>query len=468
MFDKPMRNHFSIIFEQLGAFGLVLVTGGFSLFYELWQELGGDFSRLFDASAGGADVGFVLLMLAVILLLLFRAVFAWYKTVFYFDGDYLVYERKTLMRKSSRLPFSAISTVNLERNVFERLIGTAKIKLDINSSVTANETDFTFVLPLGKAEMLKKALSEFKSSEETARQEPERNLICAFSRLDALRHVAFSMPWVQLLGTLVVVLPPIIAEGGGFGEAFAALGLFAAAWIFGLVMKFFAACNFRVECDEKSIYLSSGLLKKKQYAFERAKINALIVRRPLLARLAGLYSAEVAVVGFGNDKEETPQISLLVKKQELEKILEACAPEFKCSAKRQRAHKVGLAWSMLSAAVCAAPFAAFFGLTVSPLLSVLIFLLGILLAFLGHKTKSLAADGEIFSYSKGILSQKTGFFKYRDIQTASFKSNAILSRFGVGRIKISILSSISQSTHTTGFFEKKSFEEIKERMLIFF
>ena len=133
MFSKPTRNHITIILEQIGAFGLVLITGAFSLLFDIAADLrrGMSFAQILRYSSVGripAPVNIVvaLLLVAGVVWLILR----WSKTVFYIDSGYLVVERRTLMHRTSRLPLSSISTVNLERSVFERMVGTAKIKLD--------------------------------------------------------------------------------------------------------------------------------------------------------------------------------------------------------------------------------------------------------------------------------------------------------------------------------------------------
>jgi hypothetical protein len=55
MFSKPTRNHITIILEQIGAVGVVLITGAFSLVFDLVAELrrGVSLSELLRYSAAG-------------------------------------------------------------------------------------------------------------------------------------------------------------------------------------------------------------------------------------------------------------------------------------------------------------------------------------------------------------------------------------------------------------------------------
>ena len=471
MFSKPTRNHITIIFEQLGTAGVVVITFAFSFLREQLVNSGGIKSliRSFEYGILPQQGMIFIVVTAVVVLLLVWLLLRWYKTVFYIENGYLVCERKTLMKKVSRLPFSSLATVNLERNIFERAVGTAKIKIDINSAATADKTDFTFVLELNKAKEFERILLEAKNTiinEKSEKTATKKETVCAFSNMQAVRHVLLSQPVIQLLFSASLLGISLFSQfkTADISVILPTVGLMVAAWIFGIVMKIFSACRFSMECDEKSIYISSGLLKTKKYSFERSKINALIVRRPLLARMAGLYSAEVAVIGFGNDKEETPQISLLVKKEELEHILKFCAPDFECGGEIIKADKKGLlpslVWALFISVLCAALL--WFA---NPLLSVAAVVTGTVLGLLSHKTKSVSFDDNIFSFSGGILSKKTAFFKYKDIQTVQLRTNALSNGHGIGRISLSILSSNVMRVHTTGWFGKEIFEELKDRIM---
>lgn len=461
MFSKPSRNHISIIAEQFGAVGLVLLTGAVSLLFDFAGESVSNvnISQLLRRITSG-DIYPAMLAAAVAAGIVFAvwSFIRWNRTCFYIDGGYLVVEKNTLMRRVSRVPLGSISTVNLERNLFERVVGTAKIKLDINSAVTANSTDFVFVLMLDKAQAFEKEILQFKDEKSVEQTETNRRLICSFSAFQAFKDVVLGQSVVQILPSVLSIVFAIVSESWSAASVLIILG-----WLAGMLMQFASACGFKIEKSEDSFYITSGLIKKKNYSFSADKVNAVIVRRPVLARAFGLYRAEVAVVGLGNDKHETPQICLLVKRQELDRILGECAPDFVCSVKPEPSHKMGLAASVsfylvLFAAVGAAL------VQVHPVLLPVCAAVGVVLGILSRNGKKLAADDNVFSYSHGIFSLTHASFRYDAVQTVQLRTNPFFRRFGIGRIRLSILGSSAVSVHTTGWFSSDKYEELVRRL----
>lgn len=458
MFSKPSRNHISIIAEQFGAVGLVLLTGAASLLFDFADGPVKVSLLLKRITLGDIHLAMLVAVVAAGIVFAVWNLFRWRRTFFYIDDGYLVVEKNTLMRRVSRVPLGSISTVNFERSLFERLAGTAKIKLDINSAVTANSTDFVFVLKLDKAQSFEKEILRFKSEGSVEKTESQSSLICSFSALQAVRDVVLGQSVVQILPTVFAIL-----YGFFMGEWSAATILIVLGWLASMLMQFTSACGFKIEKSEDSFYITSGLIKKKNYSFSADKVNAVIVRRPVFARVFGLYRAEVAVVGLGNDKYETPQICLLVKKPELDRILGECAPDFVCSVPPERSHKLGLVASVSFYLALFAGVGASL-IYVHPALCAVCAAVGVMLGVLSRNGKKLAADDNVFSYSRGIFSLTHASFRYDAVQTVQFLTNPFFRRFGIGKIRLSILGSSAVSVHTTGWFSADKYKELARRL----
>ena len=481
MFESPTRNHFSIVFERAGAviaFLLVLVVN--DLKDVGWEIFTLDYYRSLwhmAVNEGNKSVLIALAAFAALIWYLYISVRYWKRTTFYIDGVDFVYERKTMFRASSRLPIQNIAVVNVERNIFERLIGTAKVKIDLNSSRTANSTDFKFVLREKQALELKETLMSIKQSltEEKTASEPEsekepREQVAFFTVGEALRHKLLFMPVIQTLVTLTAlfVLPQLRLNGDyNMSRLWYLLIIAVVGWVASLISGTLNLGNYKVERDSRMLYISCGVLNQKHYMFEAEKINAVIIRKPLLARLFGMASIDLAVVGLGNERNETTHLSLATDQKQVEAILHACVPEFECSEPPLRCHGLNIVWPilrafLLSGATYLSLFTVYKDAYIFALIVLGVALLGAVLEFAAC---DFAQDDHIVRYTGGTFNKQTGIFKYGDVQSMEIRTNLFYRLFGIGRLRFAVLGASAVRRHKTGLFPIRGFEEASVRMV---
>ena len=404
----------------------------------------------------------------------------WKRTTFYIDGVDFVYERKTMFRASSRLPIQNIAVVNVERSIFERLIGTAKVKIDLNSSRTANSTDFKFVLREQQALQLKQSLMDIKQGlsgvqttqeeeEEQTQQEP-RELVAHFSVAEALRHKLLFLPVIQTLVTLtmLIVLPQFRISGAptSRNRLLYLLIIAVVGWIGSMITGTLNLGNYKVERDSRMIYITCGVLNRRHYMFEKEKINAVILRRPLLARIFGLTSIDLAVVGFGNERNETTHLSLATDQAQLRQIMQQCVPEFVCAETPRHCHPLGLVWLIVRAALFgAATLLLGVAYRKAYVFALIVFGIGLIGAVLEFLSCDFAKDDSIVRYTGGTFNKQTGFFRYGDIQSMAIRTNPLYRLFGVGRLRFAVLGASAVKNHKTGLFPIAGFDEAAERMV---
>lgn len=476
MFNSPKRNHISIVFERLGFLFFTLVLVGFnSLLDSLSEITNPQFWRNLTDEATRADGviyvfgGTAFFLIAVTVLIV--SLIYWYKTYFYIRGDDFIYERKTLFKKYSKLPIANIATVNLQRSVFERVAGTGRVKIDLNSSHTANRTDFSFVLRIAEAEKLRDTLLGLKKDIGVSadlplpQTEQVKTPIISFSMTEVVRHRLLSVSLLQGAAAFFFVFVLPYLDGSRVwsieGMVNYALLMFAVGGA-ALVWSSLNLGKYTVEKDDTAIYIQYGLIKKTAYSFSIDRINGVLIRQPVLARIFGLYSLEVAVVGLGNEKKESPRLCLLVNKQQMQRVLTECAPDFSCAGASVSSHKAALIPAAVTAIVLAlipGVFFRFLGLYTLPICAA-VFAFAALGGWLSYKTKSVAFDDRVFHYAKGIFAKHKGMFKYPDIQDTRIKTNVLLRRLGAGRMILSILSSSNLKTHRTGYFHLTVFDTV--------
>ncbi|NMP37678.1 MAG: PH domain-containing protein [Clostridiales bacterium] len=496
MFSTPSRNHPSIVIERLfsvifillivAAQGMTESAESFLLIFsaEFWRDM---FSQLasgrFEVLLSGAGV---LLLLVIILFFAFRV---WSKTFFYIDDLNLVVERKTIFKKLSRLPVAGIANINIEQNILERILGTAKVKIDINSSVTANQTDFIFVLRQVQAQDFKQALLSAKqgvSGEDIVlaqQHEQERETVISFSFIDAVRHKLLNLPAAQIISAALLLLPAFIekfipdeavaeaqtaleAQPAGEGSVLAFVAFLAFAYVASFVYGVLNISNYKLERDGRNFYISCGLLKKSNFTFEHNKINAVIVKQSLLARIFGYYYVEIAVIGLGNEQKESPQLCLYTDKASADRVLATCAPDFSCKGERIGCEKPMLVSYLVCVFLITLP-----ALACIPLFSfgfvvpIAVLVIGAVAAVLSYKNKSIAYDEDVFGYSSGVFSKKRVCIKYGDIQLARAHTNFFYKRYDVQRICVNILSSLQLTSHKTGCFKTEHYENVASRVV---
>ncbi len=474
MFNKPSRNHPTYILEKIGAsfLFLVLLAGNmltaqtqntadlFSLHYWkmiLLQVLSGNFSVLLGSA------GIVLFLLVVVCVSALR----WSRTFFHIENEMLFSERRTLLKKTSKLPVSSITTVNISQNVFEKLVGTAKVKIDINSAATADKSDFIFILKKDTAQQLKEALLALQNHQQEQPELP-RHLLAAFSTSDALRHQLLSIPFVQIATALVVFLPMFVGKNAmDLQDALKALGISAAMYAISLLYGMLNLADFRLEADEKRIFISHGKLRTQNYAFEKTRVKAVFLKQSLLARLFGLCSVELAVVGLGNEKNESPRLCLLIKKDRAQQLIDELLPAYKSTKQPLVSEKAALIPAFLLTAL-AAPTVLAITWGFPPygyVLTAAVLVLGIVSGVLSQKTRTISLEDSIICCSSGILNKKTGRFLYTDIQEARLHSNVLMQKGNFGRIGFSILSAKNVQLQKTGWFKKEIYDSLCKKIL---
>lgn len=479
MFEQPTRNHITVIFERLGGMFFVIAlialsnlesSGDMQIFNpDFWR-------RMRETAQGTEDYCFVIgagVFLAAVVVILLVALRFWSKTVFYIEDGYLIYERNTIYKKKSKLPIDIIATVNLERNVFERIVGTAKVKLDINSAHTADATDFTLVLALKTAQSFKETITAKKAAAtmQEVNEQDEPKVVIAFTPAQVIRHKLLSLPIMQ--GIFAVLLlasqsfDALISGGVQLRNAMIfAFGLGAAA----VVVSILNMLDYTVSADDKNFYITKGRLKKVSYTFSRSRINAVFVKQPLLARIFGYSSIEVAVIGLGNEQKETPCLCLLSDKAQTQQILSMCAGNFSvCDGEAIAQSRSALIPAALRVAVIAALS---FGVLLIPEISLsgavivmiaLIAAAAAAISYMAYRTKSVRLDGTVFHYTRGIFTKKTGMFRYDRLQTVSIKTNLLMKKMSAEKTQWSILSGAAMKIHESGWFGQGIFEQVAEK-----
>lgn len=518
--EVMFRNHFSSVFEKtwsiILALGAIAIANIGSLSDGVEMIAKGNLFEYLFASFG---------ILAVLVIVIGWNILRWWKTTLTIKGDILIYERRTLNRLSNNISMSKISNINLEQNLFEMIMGTYKLKLDTSSLTTADNTDLEFVLKKEQAYWVKNYIVEMTHREDQAlnSEESEKTVMesieasqekkkssrnkngymmdeedmpfdVEYSIADVIKNGIVTINILQLLAGLIALVSVVLSFEGLVSATFnvaSALGvlLICIIVVIAAVISFIKGLQqdyrFRARREADKIFVSCGLLKKRNYAVPVNKINAIVLDYTWIGRLC--KRAYVKVINVGGEKDDVDGMKFLLagSYQDLEEKLKLLLPEFtlppqdaiqRTSKKVLLHHSIlVLFWSgfvgcgMLAGvlatinAVAESPVPSWAGHTFFAIYGVIVFI-QLLLGFSRYRASAILLDDKSCVISRGTFGKQIIFIPYERIQVIHMDQSPFMQLFGLQSGYVKILASVFSQSQIIGTFDQAVFTELARKL----
>lgn len=491
-----LRCHFSTIFESLWQFWLVIILMIINQIEDIIEIINsiGEKGIIEFMKAGG--FWGIAAILALSVLVLGIQFFRWRKTWIILEDNLVIIERNTLRRYRNTIAIENISAVNMERNLFERIVGTYRIKMDTNSMTTANKTDVSIVLREDiaielrktiiermaalKGGTVEKAVSEERQPDQLTWETAQGREVFHCTAKDMIKHSLYTLPLLSLL----------IAIGGiggscwyifnfGFNgfmrEAlggFIAVVLMVLGSLYNLVKKFLTYYDFTVYRDGKDLHVRCGLIKLRSYTVPVDKITAIEIEQPLISRIFHKYSAKVVTVGIGDEEEESSNITMSLSAGELMRWLKALTPEYvwgemlevekeeKAGVKVRAVKSVKWHVMMIFAiwimtTFTEAPYLVSIGVPVTADLFIL------LLYILSHKAAGYMIRDKGMVVRNGFFAVHYSIFKYNRMQVMEMSYHPAAKRYDCGAGAVMLLNSAAGIP----YIKKDLISKISDKMI---
>lgn len=432
---------------------------------------------------------------AIIMIFFIFNLLKWWKTIIYIEDEKFVLERKQISQKKTTVKLSTISTVNLQQNLFERIFDVYTLQLDINSSATADKTDFNlvfnqktafayrdYILSYLDKKNLEKSTFDRNSLDENSQvnkistsHNPQKNStepIISFSFKEVIRHCILSFSFFGLLYAIGVIIASIGAfniSDTGIENLFSGIfTLFLAIIpiVYKSIAAFFLYQNFNLEKNGDRIMVSYGLFTRRNFTLPLDKTNALVIKQPFQARFFNLYYAEIINVGMGDESEkQAPIFCLLVKPEVLQTVIKQIAPQFVLEEKDEKSPKVAIFPTLIKWGFWGILFLIGFSIFYKWWIGLIILIVLLISGSLSHITKGLKLYTNKLSITTGVFNKRTITTTYSKIQNASTEFGPISKHFGLAHGSISILSSLTNQTNSIGYFPIERFNLISEKIV---
>lgn len=485
--NKRFRNHISIVAEQIfgGIFALIVIFA-VEIFQEADELSQMDFSAILD------KISFAVLAVILVFAVIIASRFlVWAKTYISIEEDAIVVERNTVNKKKNTISIQNISNINIEQNLFEMIIGTCKIKIDTNSRSTADSTDVKIVLKKADAQAFQYEIMEKMQGVEEMKPEnqAEEKFDFRADLGDIIRHGIYSINITSVIFLILGIIGSIVGAvhvltkpdviGSLFGMAGAAVVVVSimASALWDTLKDFIRYYDFRARRKGSRIYICYGLLKTVEYTIPVNKIQALMIRQSLIARLFHRYKAEIINIGMGDEEEEKNSFLVLYgTKKQLKEQIGLLLPEF-LDTVEQEVDKVPrstwVVWTIpffiYLLVVCGAGAFAASLLERYTLLIwggaaglILLALLGMILSYLSDGT----GIGEDFlKVSNGFFGRTYMAVPYEKIQHVEWRQNIIARELGIQKGQVHLLASESKDVHDIPYFNREAEDKVRRGML---
>lgn len=420
----------------------------------------------------------------------------WKRTTIQFNETDVVVERDTLFQMKKTLPYTKMASVNVNRDIANRLFGTSKVLININSGASATTPEAVLTFKQDVAEGLRSEMSQRLYDHAISQDEEETiESLATFTPLDVIIHGFFSVSTYQtILGSVFLAYSvfelylSMVTEVELGAGALLSLVMFVSIQIMPSILLILRYYNYKVYRRGDTIYLQHGLIRTYRTSFSVSRINAVRVKRTLAARLLGRSCIEAEVVGLASEDDESsrPVLCLLKDDATQQRVLRELVPEFVYErdphtqpegAKRVLQIRAILASLVLAAVMCIPSLyvsreaAALSGITgipeivvqsVLPVGTALVVLAILYAAYVSYRVVEFDAGENFFTFVNGAVDRETVVMNYDKVQMVWIAEGPVARIFGVARGSVYMLSSTGGSSIMSGYFPERHLERINE------
>lgn len=491
MNKEQFRCHPSIIIEKTSG-----VTT--ALFFILITSLD-DIKEIINTGFSGDNLFRVGIIVLVLTFVLIYNIMIWSKTFIIIEENTIVIQRNTLNSKVNTFGIKNISNINLEQNIFERIINTYKIKIDTDSLSTANSTDIEIVLSKKQAYEFKNKVIYLMNNENLVSPKINENSVdikeneidlddenidydIVYSVNDVLKHCFYNLSFLGFIFNLgmiaFVVFISVTTDGT---EGFIAIAMLVATSCISILKLFFGDLfkyyKFSIKREKDKLYISYGLFRIKKFTVPINRINAINIKQSLLSRVFNKYQSDLVTIGVGDDETEGSQILLSSNKETFIKNMKILLPEINMEEclnlerESKNHHIIKIVDGIIGMIICSLILYAIYmidktvPLIIYLFVDLFIFLYLILFYYMSYITRGFYMGDDNMSISWGVFSKRVSIIKYEKVQYINIRENPLCTKLNLCRGELYILASLGNSIRTLGYYNSSLFEKLKEKII---
>ncbi|UOQ85005.1 PH domain-containing protein [Gracilibacillus salinarum] len=323
----------------------------FNLFQGIRQSIVG-LLPIAIVAVGNGEWLYVLLAAAILLVLfIVFSVLAWYRYTYQLEEDQIRIEQGIFIRKKRTISKHRIQSIDLSQNIIHRIFGLTKVQIETAGSDHRIDAALSAVT-MEEGQLLHKQLKYNKQSEpvnEDSEQEevvvpehyPQRKVSVKQLLIAGSTSASFGII-LGLFGLVFSDLESLIPDRfynqatdwvvSQAVQVLIAFGIltFILLWCFGILQTLIQYWNFTITRYEKELFITRGLLEKKQSTIPLKRIQAVGIKQSVIRQPLGfaIMYVEIASGEIGQNQEMHTLIFPLIRKKHVAAFLQELLPEY--------------------------------------------------------------------------------------------------------------------------------------------
>ncbi|NLN71424.1 MAG: PH domain-containing protein [Thermoplasmatales archaeon] len=417
----------------------------------------------------------------------------WRRTTVTFRENDLHIFRDTLFKQDKKIPYNRIASINVNRGVIDRVLGTSRLMFNINSSVNSVIPEAVVTLRTDLADKIRHDLSRkiYGSNLDAHTEDNVIPSVVSISNRDIILHSFLSQPTVTaltgvfFLGVSIYETYFMMAGGELTAMLILALTFFITFGVIPITVQLIHYYNYKIYRIKDTVYIKCGMIRLYNTSFKVNKINAVRLKSPFLARLMGRSYLEAEVVGLGasdgNEKEITPLMCPLKDRRTIDAVMSQVIPEFVYDRSPVKQPRIAVrtiyaraaVLSLISVAgICSLIYQAVYLEVISSDLSKIFYILSatVVIVFFLHGELSrriveMDTGEDHFSFLRGVLDRVLTTVAYDKVQTVRIRDGPLTRPYGLATCRVRLLTASGSAPVVSGYFRAKDLEVISETVL---
>ncbi|THE10206.1 hypothetical protein E1I69_19705 [Bacillus timonensis] len=325
-------------------------VAGFLTFLKQLKELILPLIFLFFVGPGDEFEKYYLLGACVfIFLMLVFGIFHWYRYTYRVENGELRIEYGVFIRKKRFIPIERIQTIDVSAGIIQRMFGLVKLQVETAGGGMQAEAVLTAIKE-DEANQLREILSRSKTHQEDEIETQHTRVTYQITSKELLVLASTS-------GGIGIVISGVLAFLSQFAEylpfeklyntiekyvslsiliyIIVLIALFLLiAWFVGILIMTLRYANFTVVKREDELFITRGLIEKKQTTIPLTRIQAIRIGENLIRQPFGYATVYIESAGGSLNKGEDFSTVLfpLVKKSAINDLLQHFVPDYQMQA----------------------------------------------------------------------------------------------------------------------------------------